>query len=70
MTVGVINKALIASFVFNHPVGGMESVTLDISENNILPGKPFLVEISRLTVKLILLLSSIVIIVLYAKFFF
>lgn len=58
MTVGVINKALIASFVFNHPVGGMESVTLDISENNILPGKPFLVEISRLTVNITLIIHS------------
>lgn len=58
MTVGVINKTLIASFVFNHPVGGMESVTLDISENNILPGKPFLVEISRLTVNITLVIHS------------
>lgn len=58
MTVGVINKALIASFVFNHPVGGMESVTLDISENNILPGKPFLVEISRLIVNITLIIHS------------
>ena len=48
MTVGIINKTLTASFVFCHPVGGTESITLDLSGNNILPGKPFLVEISRL----------------------
>lgn len=50
MTVGVINKTLMANFVFSHPIGGMESVVLVISDNAILPGRPFLIEISRLIV--------------------
>ena len=47
MTVGVINNTLMASFVFNHPIGGMELVTLVISDSAVLPGRPFLIEISR-----------------------
>lgn len=50
MTIGVINNTLMASFVFNHPIGGMESVTIVISGSAVIPGRPFLIEISRLII--------------------
>ena len=50
MIIGVINGTLMASFIFIHPTGGMESVTLAIREKTIPPNSPFLVEVSRLIV--------------------
>ena len=47
MTVGVINGSLTANFVFSHPIGGMESVSLAIRENTVPPNKRFSVEVSR-----------------------
>ena len=48
MIIGVINRTMMASFVFSHPIGGMELISLAVAENAISPNKPFLVEVSRL----------------------
>lgn len=48
LTVGVINGSITASFVYSHPIGGVDFTNLIISEKRITSPSQFLVEVSRL----------------------
>ena len=47
MVIGVINGSITASLEFSHPIGGIESISLNIDEKNIALNVEFLVEVSR-----------------------
>lgn len=50
MIVGVVNGTVMVNFIFSHPIGGVESVSLAINEKAVPPNKPLLIEVARLVV--------------------
>lgn len=46
LTIGIVNTSIVASFVYSHPIGGTEAVSLAI-EDAVTMSEQVLVEVTR-----------------------
>ena len=46
LTVGIVNSSIVASFVYSHPIGGTEAVSLAV-EDAVTLSEQILVEVTR-----------------------